>query len=179
MNGSQSCDGGTGQCPCKPNVGQRDCSGCLPGLYNQPGQEGCLTCENTSPSTIPLFSAPVLYVCLKCMIYMLPCPSPFHPASTHIACDCDPVGSLGMACDSSGRCSCKRGGGGLKCDSCLPGFFGLENGDECQECGCNTLGATDNQCDASGQCVCREGVEGEKCDRCQVGYFNLTHTGCR
>ena len=68
---------------------------------------------------------------------------------------------------------------GLKCDSCLPGFFGLESGDECQECGCDPLGATDNQCDASGQCVCREGVEGEKCDRCKAGYFNLTLTGCR
>lgn len=112
-------------------------------------------------------------------IAMLPYPSPFHSTSMHIACDCDPVGSLGMACDSSGQCSCKRGGGGLKCDSCLPGFFGLESGDECQECGCDPLGATDNQCDASGQCVCREGVEGEKCDRCQAGYFNLTSNGCR
>ena len=121
------------------------------------------------------------YLSTRCLQCMLPYPSPFHSIlpPRHTACDCDPVGSRGTLCDTSGQCSCKRGVSGLKCESCLPGFFGLENGDECQECGCDPLGATDNQCDALGQCVCREGVEGEKCDRCKAGYFNLTHTGCR
>ena len=76
VNGSQSCDRLTGQCPCRSNVGQRDCSGCLPGFYNQPGQEGCLTCKTLSPSTI--LSAPVLYVSSVC--YHIP----LHSISSYL-----------------------------------------------------------------------------------------------
>lgn len=35
------------------------------------------------------------------------------------------TGSLGARCDNSGRCSCKPGVTGDRCDRCLPGFHTL------------------------------------------------------
>ncbi len=42
-----------------------------------------------------------------------------------MACNCDPVGSMGEQCDESGACMCRPGVTGRSCDSCLPGHFGL------------------------------------------------------
>jgi hypothetical protein len=41
-------------------------------------------------------------------------------------CQCNPLGSQGLTCDPiSGQCSCKPGVGGLRCDRCEPGYYGL------------------------------------------------------
>lgn len=54
-------------------------------------------------------------------------------------CSCDPIGSRDKVCDAnSGQCSCKKGVGGLNCDSCLPGYFGFSQN------GCSGIAITFN-----------------------------------
>ncbi|KAL4656079.1 laminin subunit gamma-1 [Arapaima gigas] len=87
-------------------------------------------------------------------------------------CNCNPVGSLSTQCDNSGRCSCKPGVTGDKCDRCQPGYHSLSEAG-CRPCSCNPFGST-QECDVqTGRCQCKDNVEGFSCDRCKLGYFNL------
>lgn len=41
-------------------------------------------------------------------------------------CNCNKLGSISDTCNpESGQCECKPGVGGLKCDRCMPGYWGL------------------------------------------------------
>ena len=42
-----------------------------------------------------------------------------------IECKCDGDGSLDGKCDDAGKCSCKPGFDGVKCNSCAKKFFGF------------------------------------------------------
>ena len=42
-----------------------------------------------------------------------------------IACNCDTDRSISDNCDDVGKCSCKPGFGGDKCNTCAKGFFGF------------------------------------------------------
>ena len=44
-----------------------------------------------------------------------------------IACNCDTGGSQDTACDNNGRCTCKDGYAGEKCDVCAHGFYKKSN----------------------------------------------------
>jgi coxsackievirus/adenovirus receptor len=72
-----------------------------------------------------------------------------------------------LQCDNEGKCLCKPGVGGEKCDQCLANYYGFsETG--CQPCGCVVAGSLDNEprCDpVSGDCLCKENVEGTRCDK--------------
>lgn len=39
------------------------------------------------------------------------------------ACNCDTHGSLGVSCDSEGKCQCHHNFDGATCDKCLEGFY--------------------------------------------------------
>ncbi|XP_036199121.1 laminin subunit gamma-2 isoform X2 [Myotis myotis] len=87
-------------------------------------------------------------------------------------------GSLSARCDNSGRCSCKPGVTGDRCDRCLPGFHTLTDAGCTQDqrlidpkCDCDPAGVS-GPCD-SGRCVCKPAVTGERCDRCRPGYYHL------
>lgn len=42
------------------------------------------------------------------------------------SCNCNKLGSFADTCDpDSGQCQCKPGVGGVKCDRCMPGYWGL------------------------------------------------------
>ncbi|MEE6495880.1 hypothetical protein FKM82_002175 [Ascaphus truei] len=91
-------------------------------------------------------------------------------------------GSLSTQCDNGGRCSCKPGVMGEKCDRCQPGFHSLtEAGCRKQGCQCDPAGSS-RACDTEGaRCVCKPTVTGETCDRCKPGYYHLDATrleGC-
>uniref|UniRef100_A0A8C3N158 Uncharacterized protein n=1 Tax=Geospiza parvula TaxID=87175 RepID=A0A8C3N158_GEOPR len=98
-----------------------------------------------------------------------------HGGLCCLPCLCHPWGSLGPQCDSDGRCSCKPGVMGDKCDQCQPGFESLS------EAGCRSSGSLQCECDPagsvggchSGHCVCKDSVTGEHCQRCKRHFYNL------
>ncbi|NWI27035.1 LAMC2 protein, partial [Sula dactylatra] len=101
-----------------------------------------------------------------------------------LPCHCHPQGALGPQCDSDGRCTCKPGVMGKKCDQCQPGFESLSeagcrsNGQNLQ-CECDPAGSTGG-C-LSGRCVCKASATGERCERCKRNFYNLdarNPTGC-
>ncbi|KAF1383164.1 hypothetical protein PFLUV_G00128460 [Perca fluviatilis] len=55
------------------------------------------------------------------------CKAGFHQAGAQLSCTpclCNPTGSVAATCDSRGRCSCKEGVTGEKCDRCPDGPIG-------------------------------------------------------
>ncbi|XP_052656708.1 laminin subunit gamma-2 [Harpia harpyja] len=93
-----------------------------------------------------------------------------------LPCRCHPQGALSPQCDSDGRCSCKPGVMGKKCDQCQPGFESLS------EAGCRRIGQSlQCECDPagstggclSGRCVCKASTTGERCERCKRNFYNL------
>ncbi|XP_013412469.1 laminin subunit gamma-1 [Lingula anatina] len=91
------------------------------------------------------------------------------------ACQCSEIGSESLQCSIDGRCRCKPGVGGDKCDRCLPNYYDFSNFG-CRQCQCLEAGSLDNRpmCTPdTGMCTCKETVEGQNCDRCKPGYYNL------
>ncbi|NXT10478.1 LAMC2 protein, partial [Prunella fulvescens] len=93
-----------------------------------------------------------------------------------LPCLCHPAGSLSTQCDSGGRCSCKPGVTGDKCDRCQPGFeslsqAGCRRSGQSLQCECDPAGSVGG-CH-SGHCVCKESVTGEQCQRCKRHFYNL------
>uniref|UniRef100_A0A452J162 Uncharacterized protein n=1 Tax=Gopherus agassizii TaxID=38772 RepID=A0A452J162_9SAUR len=126
------------------------------------------------------------YRCLNCIdntdgIHCERCKEEFYrqrDGESCLPCNCSPRGSLGLQCDNYGRCSCKPGVMGDKCDRCQWGFHSFS------EAGCQAGGQVSSaQCDCdpagsaghcvSGRCVCKASVSGERCDRCKQGYYHL------
>ncbi|XP_064648977.1 laminin subunit gamma-1-like isoform X2 [Lineus longissimus] len=131
-------------------------------LYEQTGHGShCLRCrENTDGPQ-----------CEKCLENF------YRRASDNrcVDCQCDPVGSTTTQCDTNGRCRCKPGVVGEKCDECQSNHYDFgANG--CRQCECLVAGSDNNdpRClPNSGICQCKEFVEGQNCDTCKPGYFNL------
>ncbi|NXR64625.1 LAMC2 protein, partial [Rhadina sibilatrix] len=93
-----------------------------------------------------------------------------------LPCLCHPWGSLSAQCGSDGRCSCKPGVMGDKCDRCQPGFESLSEAGcwrsgQSLQCECDPAGST-GDCH-SGRCVCKESTTGEQCQRCKRHFYNL------
>lgn len=92
-----------------------------------------------------------------------------------VACNCDPIGSSSLQCNSEGKCRCKPGVTGDKCNECALNYYDLTN-TGCKECGCSEAGSYQNRLNCNrhtGVCDCKENVEGRRCRECKPGYFNL------
>ncbi|NXT50400.1 LAMC2 protein, partial [Pluvianellus socialis] len=93
-----------------------------------------------------------------------------------LPCRCHPQGALSPQCSSDGRCSCKPGVMGKKCDQCQPGFeslseAGCRRSGQSLQCECDPAGSTGG-C-VSSHCVCKARTTGERCDRCKRHFYNL------
>ncbi|XP_076014828.1 laminin subunit gamma-3 isoform X2 [Genypterus blacodes] len=95
-------------------------------------------------------------------------------------CHCNSNGSVSLQCDADGRCACRAGVTGLKCDTCQAGLHSLGPGG-CRPCACDPIGSVDNCAPLDGRCYCKPNVEGQSCDRCKPGFFNLqpNPAGCQ
>nr|XP_034979554.1 laminin subunit gamma-2 [Zootoca vivipara] len=99
-----------------------------------------------------------------------------EPQGRCAPCSCNPKGSFSVQCDNQGRCPCKPGVTGDKCDRCQHNFHsfsesGCRAAGQIQNCDCDPAGST-GQC-VSGRCICKAAVEGERCGSCKQGYYNL------
>uniref|UniRef100_A0A673GN31 Laminin subunit gamma-1 n=1 Tax=Sinocyclocheilus rhinocerous TaxID=307959 RepID=A0A673GN31_9TELE len=180
-------------CNCKHNTEGPDCNVCKPFYNDRPWRRAaadnpneCLPCNCNGKSGECYFD-PELYRatghgghcrncadntdgpnCERCLDNYYRDPS----GQRCLSCSCNPVGSLSTQCDNTGRCSCKPGVIGDKCDRCQPGYHTLTAAG-CRPCSCNPAGST-QECDVqTGRCQCKENVDGFNCDRCKLGYFNL------
>ncbi|CAH4031197.1 unnamed protein product [Pieris brassicae] len=102
---------------------------------------------------------------------------------TSSSCGCNRLGSVSDHCDDSGQCGCRPGVGGLKCDRCEPGYWGLprigSGHTGCIPCGCSAFGSVREDCEQmTGRCVCRPGVQGQKCTVCADHRRRLGPNGC-
>ncbi|UYV69989.1 hypothetical protein LAZ67_7001390 [Cordylochernes scorpioides] len=79
------------------------------------------------------------------------------------------LGSYSATCDPvSGQCVCKPGVGGLRCDRCEPGFWGLhkiaEGNNGCAPVSpgkCRAEQSVRDDCEQmTGRCVCKHGIQG-------------------
>uniref|UniRef100_A0A674BX96 Laminin subunit gamma-1 n=1 Tax=Salmo trutta TaxID=8032 RepID=A0A674BX96_SALTR len=180
-------------CNCKHNTEGDDCNVCKPFYNDRPWRRAtannpneCLQC-NCNGKSAECYFDPELYRatghgghcrscadntdgpnCERCLDNHYR----DRPGNRCLPCSCNPVGSLATQCDNTGRCSCKPGVMGDKCDRCQPGFHTLTEAG-CRPCSCNPSGST-QECDVqTGRCQCKDNVEGFNCDRCKLGYFNL------
>jgi hypothetical protein len=83
-----------------------------------------------------------------------------------IDCQCNKLGSKSEQCNPFGKCECKPGVTGLKCNQCLPYHYGLSS-TGCKECECNEAGSSEPfTCDPrDGKCRCKAHVDGHNCDK--------------
>ncbi|XP_023063546.1 laminin subunit alpha-3 isoform X2 [Piliocolobus tephrosceles] len=146
---ADGCEQGSGRCHCKPNFHGDNCEKCAVGYYNFP-------------------------FCLKIPIFPVSTPSPEDPVAGDIrGCDCNLKGVLPEICDAHGRCLCRPGVEGPRCDTCRSGFYSFPI---CQACWCSALGSYQMPCSSvTGQCECRPGVTGQRCDRCLSGAYDFPH----
>ncbi|XP_050532357.1 agrin-like [Daktulosphaira vitifoliae] len=97
-------------------------------------------------------------------------------------CTCNKLGSLYEDC-VDGKCICKSGVGGEKCDRCEPGYWGLPKISSshlgCMPCGCSLLGSVRDDCEQmTGRCVCKPGAIGAKCNACEDNSKIMSPAGC-
>lgn len=179
-----SCDVENGQCFCKPGVGGFKCDVCLPGYYGF-SDKGCSKCQECNvPGHIcdpengrcvcpPFTQGPH---CQSCV----PNSWNYQKSNGCSLCKCDSGGSAKTQCDFvTGRCQCRKGFRGDRCDMCDFGYYGFPF---CKSCECDPSGTdvekcdpeTERcQCDESGTCPCKANVVGTKCDTCKNGTFGL------
>ncbi|XP_049772393.1 agrin-like [Schistocerca cancellata] len=99
-------------------------------------------------------------------------------------CGCNKLGALSDSCDPlTKQCICKPGVGGLKCDRCESGYWGLpkitEGYNGCTPCDCSVYGSVREDCEQmTGRCMCKAGVQGQKCTICTGLNMILSPSGC-
>lgn len=180
-------------CNCKHNTYGTDCEKCLPFFNDRPWRRAtaenaneCQAC-NCNGKSQECFYDPELYRatghgghCVGCLDNT---DGPncercrdnyYHPGLENrcLPCNCNVVGSLSTQCDRNGRCSCKPGVMGEKCDRCQPGYHSLTEAG-CRPCSCNPSGSTEDCNVETGRCTCKDNVEGFSCERCKPGFFSL------
>uniref|UniRef100_A0A3B5B3F7 Laminin subunit gamma-3-like n=1 Tax=Stegastes partitus TaxID=144197 RepID=A0A3B5B3F7_9TELE len=189
-------------CACQHHTVGADCQRCHPFYQDRPWARAtgdsaneCLKCNCSGRSDECVFDVEQYRStgsggrCLSCRDntdgpHCERCRDNHHRKSTEepcLPCNCNINGSVSLQCDVEGRCACRAGVTGEKCDTCQAGFHSLGPGG-CRPCECDPSGSVDNCSPLDGRCFCRPNVEGQSCDRCRPGFFNLQQVnpaGCQ
>ncbi|XP_060900726.1 laminin subunit alpha-3-like isoform X1 [Labrus mixtus] len=150
------CEMGSGRCLCKPEFAGQNCDLCADGYYYYPQCIRYPVYETTTKSPAGPIVGPVA------------CPQGYFGPPNCQQCVCDYRGTVYGVCDALGRCLCRQGVEGERCDRCRPGYHSFPN---CQVCLCDGAGVSDIVCSPSGLCVCLPNYGGQNCDECAPGYY--------
>ncbi|XP_012268511.2 laminin subunit gamma-1 [Athalia rosae] len=183
-------------CRCEHNTAGPDCNECLPFYNDAPwgratttNANECKPCNCNGYSDKCYFDNELYKAtghgghCQDCAAYRAGancerCRENFYerPQDGYcIPCECHEIGSRSLQCNSEGKCQCKPGVTGEKCDRCAANFYNF-GPFGCTSCECNVAGSAGNvpNCDPiTGDCQCKENVEGRRCRECRPGFFNL------
>ncbi|XP_019959877.2 laminin subunit alpha-3-like isoform X2 [Paralichthys olivaceus] len=147
------CEMGSGRCICQPQFAGENCDRCADGHYYYPQ---CIRYP-IYPVTTKSPAGPIVV-----------CPLGYFGPPPCQQCICDYRGTVHTVCNASGRCLCREGVEGERCDRCQPGYHVFPN---CQACLCDGAGVADSVCSPGGQCVCLLNYGGQECDECAPGYY--------
>jgi len=191
-------------CLCKHGTTGDDCGSCLPDHWDRPWKRAtsekpnpCKPCECNGWASKCYFSEELYSqtkrggMCIECggnrdgphcevcqpNHYISPVKDAFGRQPCE-SCDCDPTGSTDLQCSIDGKCQCKAGVTGDKCDRCEANYWNFpEEADlGCESCDCMVEGSQGNRpsCNTEdGKCECKQNVEGQRCDRCNSGHFHI------
>ncbi|XP_029016803.1 netrin-G2 isoform X7 [Betta splendens] len=93
---------------------------------------------------------------------------PLDDENACVECNCDPDGSLFPHCSDSGRCQCKDGATGRRCDQCLPGYTWRGGEVSCTENVCDEerlVCQNGGTCIDFQRCVCPDNFTGFFCEK--------------
>ncbi|XP_028448187.1 laminin subunit alpha-3 isoform X1 [Perca flavescens] len=150
------CEMGSGRCICKPQFAGENCDRCAEGYYYYPQCIRYPVYQTTTKSPAGPIVGPTA------------CPMGYFGSPSCQQCICDYRGTAYGVCDASGRCLCRQGVEGERCDRCRQGYHSFPN---CRECVCDGAGVADSVCSPNGQCVCFPNYAGQDCDECAPGYY--------
>ncbi|XP_076636198.1 laminin subunit gamma-1 isoform X1 [Colletes latitarsis] len=183
-------------CRCEHNTAGPDCNECLPFYNDAPwgratttNAHECKPCNCNGYSERCYFDKELYKAtghgghCLDCRANRdgancERCRENFYqrPEDNYcVTCNCNEIGSRSLQCNSEGKCQCKPGITGDKCDHCATNYYNFGSYG-CTSCECDVAGSLANtqSCNpVSGTCICKENVEGKRCRVCRPGYFNL------
>lgn len=207
---SAQCDDAV--CLCEHGTTGTNCEQCLPLYNNKAWAAGTTSSANPcEPCNCNNHSSACVYdqsldsgVCSACTdntigdqcefcdtFFYHPPNIPLSDPNACLSCDCTTAGVANTSdCrrgDSvgggdSGECTCLPFVTGRTCDTCLDGYYNLNESNEggCEPCLCDTSGTVDASanCDMhSGQCECKPNVEGRNCSRCVQDHFGIENEG--
>ncbi|XP_056277207.1 laminin subunit alpha-3-like isoform X2 [Pseudoliparis swirei] len=153
---SAGCEMESGRCVCKPQFAGENCDHCADGYYYYPQCIRYPVYQTTTQSPAGPFVGPTA------------CPPGYFGSPSCQQCICDYRGTVHAVCDAAGRCLCRQGVEGERCDRCPPGRHSFPT---CRACACDGAGVADSACGASGECICFPNYTGQECDQCAPGYY--------
>ncbi|XP_078791367.1 laminin subunit alpha-3 isoform X1 [Oryzias latipes] len=155
---ASGCEMGSGRCVCRPQFAGENCDRCADGYYLYPQ---CIS----YPVRLTTTESPAGPI-----VEPTACPLGYFDSPNCQPCSCDYRGTVSRVCDASGRCLCREGVDGERCDRCRRGYYSFPN---CQVCRCNWASVSESLCDPSGRCLCLPNFTGLECDECAPGFYGF------